>query len=386
MPVEDNGLSAKDSGHGISLADKGGRVRAGFFLSESGSANVVLAGPDGRRRTPISDSRMTFDDSTGHKADAFKGVLTSGMRRRIFLRRRLEMPNAKNVNQTDSTREDGYLSEDSVQDHEAGLYPEAGRPQHISTLDAIDDEAVARFHEQGYLVVDRALDEEAVSEAGEALYDLIDGAIPGFRSVTVEASAREAYKSMDPASRRAVVRKVFNFVDVEPRLEKLMYRDDLLRVVGLLLGEEPMHLQDMALLKPARIGREKPWHQDMAYFNVPTDTVVVGVWIALDPATVQNGCMHVIPGSHRRGPHPHFKVRDWQICDTEVAVKESIPVPLDSGGILFWHGLTHHGSPSNRSDQGRRGIQLHYQPKSVGSLTTEERMQYYGGEGLGMTC
>ena len=43
MPVEDNGLSAKDSGHGISLADKGGRVRAGFFLSESGSANVVLA-------------------------------------------------------------------------------------------------------------------------------------------------------------------------------------------------------------------------------------------------------------------------------------------------------------------------------------------------------
>ena len=160
MPVEDNGLSAKDSGHGISLADKRGRVRSGFFLSESGSANVVLAGPDGRRRTPISDSRMTFDDSTGHKADAFKGVLTSGMRRRIFLRRRLEMPNAKNVNQTDSTREDGYLSEDSVQDHEAGLYPEAGRPQHILTLDAIDDEAVARFHEQGYLVVDRALDEE----------------------------------------------------------------------------------------------------------------------------------------------------------------------------------------------------------------------------------
>ena len=56
----------------------------------------------------------------------------------------------------------------------------------------------------------------------------------------------------------------------------------------------------MALLKPPR-GREKPWHQDHAYFNLPLDTPIVGVWIALDEATPENGCMHVIPGSHREG-------------------------------------------------------------------------------------
>ena len=54
-------------------------------------------------------------------------------------------------------------------------------------------------------------------------------------------------------------------------------------VVRRIIGEEPMLFQDMALLKPPRVGREKPWHQDHAYFDLELRTRVVGVWIALDP-------------------------------------------------------------------------------------------------------
>ena len=296
------------------------------------------------------------------------------------------MSDAVNVNQTDSTQEEGYLSEHSVPKHEAGLYPRSGEPRRFSTLDDVDDEAIVFFHDQGYLVVDRGLDDNTLKDSGDAIYDLIDGKVPGFKSITVESEAREAFKTMGRDERREVVRKVFNFVDVEPRLSALMAFEGIVNVVRRIMGDEPTHLQDMALLKPPRIGREKPWHQDCAYFNVPIDTTVVGVWIALDSATIENGCLYVIPGSHRGGPHPHFKVRDWQICDTDVRATESVPVRLEPGGLLFWHGLTHHGSPTNLSDRGRRGIQLHYQPKGAGKLTTEERMTYYGGEGLGMTC
>ncbi len=291
-----------------------------------------------------------------------------------------------NVNQTDSTKHDGYLSENPVPMHQENLYPTCGQAERLSTLADVDDEAIRFFHDQGYLVVDRGLDREALNNAEDAIYDLIDGNVPGFRSITVESDAREAFKTMDTLSRRKVVRKVFNFVDVEPRLMELSRHEGIVDVVRRMMGDEPDLLQDMALLKPAKVGREKPWHQDCAYFNVPTDTVVVGVWIALDPATLENGCLHVIPGSHKAGPHPHFKVRDWQICDTDVMVGQGVPVPLDPGGLLFWHGLTHHGSPANRSAFGRRGIQLHYQPSGVGRLTKEERMEIYGGEGLGMTC
>ena len=296
------------------------------------------------------------------------------------------MPDAVNVNQTDSTQEEGYLSEYAVPEHEVGLYPTSGRAHRPATLEDVNADAISHFHEHGYLVVDRGISDEMLKDSGDALYDLIDGKVSGFKSVTVESGARESFKTMGRDERRAVVRKVFNFVDAEPRLGALMADGGIVDVVRRMMGDEPVHLQDMALLKPPRIGREKPWHQDCAYFNVPIDTTVVGVWVAIDAATLENGCLHVIPGSHKEGPHPHFKVRDWQICDTDVRATDGVPVPLEPGGILFWHGLTHHGSPTNGSDQGRRGIQLHYQPKQVGKLTTEERMEYYGGEGLGMTC
>jgi hypothetical protein len=91
--------------------------------------------------------------------------------------------------------------------------------------------------------------------------------------------------------------------------------------------------QDMALLKPPMLGREKPWHQDHAYFDYPLGTPIVGVWIALDEATVENGCMQFLPGQHR-DPIIHFQRRDWQICDSTILGRESVAAPLKPGGIL----------------------------------------------------
>ena len=297
------------------------------------------------------------------------------------------MVNKTNQGATDSIKEKGFLADAPVDEHERDLYPLDGDAHRIDTLEAVDDDAIRFFHEYGYLAVDSGRSDEEVEGCQQGINDLIDGKYEGFRSVMVEAGAREAYPNMDVEERRSVVRKVFNFVDVEPRLTSLTTHSGILDVVRRLMGGiEPRMLQDMALLKPARIGREKAWHQDMAYFDVPIETTVVGVWIALDAATLKNGCLHVVPGSHKAGPHPHFKVRDWQICDTVVRTEGSLPVPLQPGGFLFWHGLTHHGSPSNRSDQGRRGIQLHYQPENTVKTSKDTRLAVYGGEGLGMTC
>ena len=111
-----------------------------------------------------------------------------------------------------------------------------------------------------------------------------------------------------------------------------------------------------------------------AYFNLPPETTVAGVWIALDQATPENGCMFVIPGSHRAGPVVHFKRRDWQICDTDVAAGAARTVPLTPGGCLIFHGLLHHGTPPSRSPQRRRALQFHYKPASVAQIAPEERL------------
>ena len=58
---------------------------------------------------------------------------------------------------------------------------------------------------------------------------------------------------------------------------------------------------------------------------------VLGVWIALDPATVENGCMQIAPGSHRAGPAPHYHVRDCQLVDQASRAARAEVVPLGPG-------------------------------------------------------
>jgi phytanoyl-CoA hydroxylase len=176
------------------------------------------------------------------------------------------------------------------------------------------------------------------------------------------------------------------FVDYDPRLKMISEHAQLKQLLTRIIGEEPVLFQDMALLKPPKIGREKPWHQDHAYFELPLGTTVVGVWIALDEATTDNGCMIVIPGSHRQGPVIHFQRRDWQICDTQVNNHGAAAVPLKPGGCLLFHSLIHHGTPTNNSSQRRRAVQYHYKPGSAPKTTKEERLAVFGEEGKDVTC
>ena len=144
--------------------------------------------------------------------------------------------------------------------------------------------------------------------------------------------------------------------------------------------------QSMALLKPPRVGRDKPWHQDHAYFQFELEAKVVGCWIALDEATVENGCMVIAPGSHLKGPVVHFRRRDWQICDTDVDTSGSLAVPLKPGGLLIFQSLLHHGTPPNRTAQRRRALQFHYRQQRAPLTSQEKRLALFGGEGLGAQC
>ncbi|HEY8743993.1 MAG TPA: phytanoyl-CoA dioxygenase family protein [Chloroflexota bacterium] len=213
-----------------------------------------------------------------------------------------------------------------------------------------------------------------------------DGKHPDFRHIQFEAGARSRLGSLSVDEKQDAVRKIFRFVDDEPRLRAVAEHPAILAVVRRLLGAEPVLFEDKALIKPPRIGREKPWHQDHAYWNLPLDTPVVTVWIALDPATVANGCMLVIPGSNREGPVVHFNRRDWQICDTEVGVNRAVAAPLAPGGCLFFNSYLQHGTPANRSPQRRRALQFVYIPAGAARITQGERLAVFGSEGKDVTC
>jgi phytanoyl-CoA hydroxylase len=182
------------------------------------------------------------------------------------------------------------------------------------------------------------------------------------------------------------VRKLWKFADVDPTLRAAVAAPRMMALVDLLLGSGARLIQDMALMKPPHRGAEKPWHQDNAYFDWTPLDGVLGVWIALDPATVENGCMQIVPGSHRAGPAPHYHVRDCQLVDQMSRADRAEVVPLRPGGALFFSALLHHGTPPNRSAERRRAVQFHYAAARCRRMTFSEHMTHFALDGAYVGC
>lgn len=226
----------------------------------------------------------------------------------------------------------------------------------VASPDALDESAVATFERDGFLAVENVFTPAEVESYKLALRELVNEGNPDV--VTFEQGVDVS--SMPFEQREKYVRKLWQFTAHNRVLESMSQHPMLIGIVKSLLHSDVQMIQDMALLKPAHVGREKPWHQDTAYFAITPPTGVLGTWTALDPATPENGCMHVIPGSHLKGCIPHYHDRDCQLADEDVDTAHDVCVPINPGGVLFFSGLIHHGTPPNQSAARRRAIQLHY--------------------------
>ena len=271
--------------------------------------------------------------------------------------------------------------------HAPELYQPVETGFGVERLEDIGPAEAAFYREHGYLMVRQAFTSAEVQDATDGLVDLIMGKRPDFKHVYFEGKAKEILPTLSPDQRQDAVRKIGAFIEFDARLKAISHHTRMLATIAKLMqGRTPAMFQDMALIKPPRLGREKPWHQDHAYFEYPLGTPVVGVWIALDEATVENGCMQILPGRHKEGPIVHFQRRDWQICDNVILGTKSVAAPLKPGGLLFFDGLLPHGTPHNSSDKRRRALQFHYAPEGVQKCTAAERLKHFGSEGKNVTC
>lgn len=251
----------------------------------------------------------------------------------------------------------------------------------------------ATYREHGYQAVQGLFTQQDVDQAMAGIDTLISGEVEGFRGIQWERAAKELAEQSDLATRRDLVRKLMYYVDHDERLHRMAHAPQVISLVEQILGEPATLFADQALLKPPGIGREKPWHQDLAYFDLRPGAPVVGVWIALDATDVANGCMHLVSDSHRDGGVVHFNRRDFQICDTELAGSRVTAVPLQPADALVFDGLLWHGTPRNNSDRRRWALQFHYARTSDMWQTKEQRRDYkerrlaiFGADGKDVTC
>ncbi|NQU38613.1 MAG: phytanoyl-CoA dioxygenase family protein [Lentisphaerae bacterium] len=214
-------------------------------------------------------------------------------------------------------------------------------------------EQLAFFNDNGYVLLRgffseqemqamKELRDRATARAGEAGGSFHDG--PAHYDVEPLAS--------DPTGKTMGLRKIQEAYQVEPAFREVMAQDKLLDIVEDLIGPNIYYHSSKLMCKPGNGGRRKPWHQDFAYWSGMQPNQVT-VWTAVDKATTENGCMQLIPGSHKRGLIEHHQIEDLQIQEDSLADEDILVAEMDPGDTLIFSVLTLHASDPNLSPHSR---------------------------------
>lgn len=234
-----------------------------------------------------------------------------------------------------------------MEDFDPGLPPESDFTVTLS------DEQVRQFHEEGYTWIPRITTDEEI-EWLKPIYDHLFDNKGAFKGGYFDLSRKYEAEGED------LVPQVLS-PDVRwPQLRKTtIVRNGRAIAQQLMdLPREDVKMWSHMISKPARIGGELPWHQDEAYWDPAMQYRALGVWVPLDVATVQSGCMHFKPGSHRNDVLPHKHVNDdpevHGLYAPGVVNDGEVSVELQPGGATFHHCRTLHRTPPNVSDNQRR--------------------------------
>jgi ectoine hydroxylase-related dioxygenase (phytanoyl-CoA dioxygenase family) len=148
----------------------------------------------------------------------------------------------------------------------------------------------------------------------------------------------------------------------------------LLRIAERFLGPDLACFTAHYICKPARGGMPVLWHQDGAYWKLEPMQALT-VWLAIDESSPENGCLRVVPGSHRLPLQP-IEVRTSprnMLCSTigaDVDVSTAVDLVLQPGDVSIHHPHVVHGSEANGSDRRRCGLDIGYIPTSVAIRNT----------------
>lgn len=151
--------------------------------------------------------------------------------------------------------------------------------------------------------------------------------------------------------------------DLDPVFAAFSRQEAIASVARELELTQPLLLQSMYIFKQRQIGGEVTSHQDSSFlYTEPLSCV--GFWFALEDATLENGCLWVEPGGHRRPLHQRF-VREGRTTrmltlDPEPLPSEGlVPLPAPKGSLVLLHGSLPHRSGPNHSSRSRHAYTLH---------------------------
>lgn len=222
------------------------------------------------------------------------------------------------------------------------------------------------YNEHGYIIIENFLNQAQLQVLKGALDTLV---AERARNLTKDhegfnlEKVRDASGNGSPFSGEAiagVLRKIQEITKYSPAFRDFAESDKMLDLVEDLIGPMIYYHSSKIMFKPAQHGGVKPWHQDYAYWASLRPEQVT-CWLALDDATPDNGCMQLIPGSHKWGLVKHMK-EELQVDPKNLPMNMVKVAPMKAGSILCFHVLTFHYSGPNTSEKSRRALIVDYDP------------------------
>ena len=216
---------------------------------------------------------------------------------------------------------------------------------------ALTSEQIDHFTTRGYLVGDAVFSSDEVA-AMAAAYD----------QCLADLRRTDRLKNISPDQRDGGNPTEFYQIRcahlAHPLFDELIRDARVLDRVEQLIGPNIKLAVCQGLYKPPRTGGEIPWHQDDFTLRASKENAVVTCWVAIDDATVDNGCMWVIPGAHTQlWEHDKTEMGSWM---TDPEEGRATPMELKAGQLTFHHGSAPHRTLANTTDHPRRALAIHY--------------------------
>ena len=221
----------------------------------------------------------------------------------------------------------------------------------------LSEEQIDFFNKNGYLTV-----EALITPAEVAIYKAIYNDFLS-KKIDVGANRSDLGDGLGDNKTDENITQIMWPSDFVKELASMPFHTRALAIAKELIGADAEMDFDMLINKAPGTNTSTPWHQDEAYWlNLP-DKRAASCWLALDQATVDNGCMWFVPGSNLKAVRMHrFAGKEGGALTCDATEAEAVCVELKPGSCTFHQGRTLHYSRGNSTSSDRRAFILNFRP------------------------
>ena len=226
------------------------------------------------------------------------------------------------------------------------------------------------FRTEGYLVVKNLISQDELRYYDSLYNSFLNNSIDAVKYRSDLAGGKDISKEK--------ITQIMVPSKLVPDLLQKPIHVKVLAIAKQLLGNDVEFDFDMLINKGPYSNTITPWHQDSAYWISMSDKRAVSCWIAIDRATLNNGCMWYTPKSHLMPTLKHDQTGKKGALKCKGDEEGSVYVELEPGSCVFHHGNTLHYSRGNSTNTNRRALIINFRPKKMIELERSKGVDHTG--------